>query len=182
MKSVRIIPAALIGTLLALNWYSAQRTIDIAPIAPSDASADVAAQTAASNVDASGRGTAIAANSEANDLAFQERPLFSPSRRPREPQRAVAAEPEAPESDALARSTTAAESSGLRLIGVMQIGSTQRRALIRGADAPNGVWLAPGGEINGWHVSTIDTETAVVAKSGGSEQLILQRRAAGDAR
>ena len=172
--STRIITAAVIAALIALNWYIAQRPIDIAPIAPGQtATPNAAANHAAERQIADGNVTAMPATG-ATDTAFRDRPLFSPTRRPREQQIGVT-QPAIPAGDTAEPAPASTDQSGLRLIGVMQIGRDDRRALIRASNAPDGLWLAAGGEVDGWRVATIEPEAVTVAKSGSSEQLVLRR-------
>lgn len=181
MTSDRVIPAAVIAALLALNWYAARRVIDIEPIAKSDTSIEAPRSNNAAHVDTAIGGELIEPGTDATDVAFLERPLFSPTRRPRDPQNAVAPAAEASTRNGDQPTATDAP-SGLRLIGVLQIGKNDARALIRAAGTPNGTWLAPGGEMNGWRVSRIERDRAVIAKDGGTEQLVLRRYNADDAR
>lgn len=180
MTRTRILPAAVVAALLALNWYAAVRTIDVAPITPAATSTDAPSGGDALEPSISGAADAGTLN-DGTENAFLARPLFSPTRRPSN-DRQAARQTETAEDTQIVDGTPSAEPSGLRLIGVMQIGRDERRALIRAANAPNGLWLALGGEVDGWRVSTIEPETVVVAKSGGTEQLVLRRSAADDAR
>lgn len=180
MTKTHILPAAVVAALLALNWYAAVRTIDVAPIVPVATSTVAPSDGGPLEQAIPGPGNAGALNDEIGN-AFLARPLFSPTRRPPNDQHADT-QAETPEQTENASAAASAEPSGLRLIGVMQIGRDERRALIRAANAPNGLWLAPGGEVDGWRISTIEAETVVVAKSGGTEQLVLRRSAADDPR
>ncbi len=89
------------------------------------------------------------------------RPLFHPDRRPIEIAKPVVAPtviPDAPPPPV----------DQLQLVGVMQTGPNQFRALIRsGADAP-GQWLVVGDQLQGWRLSAIasDGVTIVVARPG----------------
>lgn len=180
MTRTRILTAAVVAALLGLNWYAAVRTIDVAPIAPAATSTVAPPSGGPLEPSISGAADAVTSNDDTGN-AFLARPLFSPSRRPSNDQHADA-QAETPENTEIVSGTPSGEPSGLRLIGVMQIGRDDRRALIRASNAPNGLWLALGGEVDGWRVSTIEPETVVVAKSGGTEQLILRRSAPDDAR
>lgn len=159
--------AALVAGLVYLNWYLADMTVDVAPIA-ADRSSSAAAPGAGTTFTAAGPVITLGDLPETT-----ARPLFHPTRRPfvAKPQEKMAAV--GPPSEAA--EPEAATPSGLSLAGVMATGSKGRRALLRPEGQTNGTWVEEGGDIGGWRVQSIDDDRVVVEKSGNEEELVLDR-------
>ena len=162
-KLVIAVLAGAIAVLVLLNWYLVQSPIDISPIAPSTGNVD------APRPDNSDLATALDKKSATQFQETASRPLFNPSRRPAQRDRA-------PAKDGLA------ETSDMRLIGVMKSGDHPPRALIRFANAQTGKWLAEGEQFNGWKLRKVNARSIVVEGSGRSHELTLSsaRRAPDD--
>ncbi len=128
----------------AATWHALVVEIDTSPIAPGqperlaqpDDGASSAAPRAGGKLDDFPQTTA--------------RPLFSASRRPPvkpQPKPVPQPPPELPE--------------GLRLVGLMENGPGDIRALVRAGQA-QGSWLSVGDRVEGWTVSRIDKDGLVL--------------------
>ena len=147
-----------IGALAYADWHFYHRRIDISPLA-SVASGEQSKPPAA--------GDKLATiPPPQSDAAFPQtvaRPLFHPDRRPFERAKPVVVEvlpPPAPPPPI----------AKLQLVGIMQTGTNQYRALIRnGTDTP-GEWLIVGDQIQGWQLRSIapDGVTVAVARPGNT--------------
>ncbi|MCP9229983.1 hypothetical protein NMG46_06950 [Mesorhizobium sp. LMG 17147] len=150
--------AAIIAGLVAVNVALYDTPVDIAPIA------------SAKGRDG-GMTSAPGGSLEIPDLGdFSEtfeRPLFSPTRRkfvpePIEPQpvevAAVAVEQPAPPQNA-------APAVAPSLLGISIHGGAAK-ALLRIAGADNAFWYGNGETVDGWTVSTIDKNQAVLERNG----------------
>lgn len=152
----------LVAGLAGANIYLAQTPMDIEP----DASAAARPRTSA---------LAVAALTTPLDAkpasAFTEtvaRPLFNAQRKPAERPASAAAPQAGPEE--------------LRLMGILQVGSGPRRALIRPGGEQKGVWVHEGEEVGGWTLRSIGTGSVVVGNGGASHELSMSMRRAGDER
>jgi hypothetical protein len=111
--------------------------------------------------------TLIPAHPETGETGVQfsqalSRPLFRQSRRPFVPAQ-IAAEPEPPGEPPVAE--PAFDSSGFILRGIL-IEGIAKQALIATADAPEGVWLAPGSEVAGWKLVDLESDGVALAAGG----------------
>jgi hypothetical protein len=151
-RGARLGIATLAGAVVLLgllNFYSWRSSVDISPITPPPD------KTGAPRPDSTAPATALDKKTADDFRETVRRPLFNPDRRPVE-RKETAAEPKA-------------EVSDLRLVGVMKAANQPPRALLRSADAPNGKWIAEGGEYNGWKLRKVN-ERSVILQSGGRSQ------------
>jgi len=161
-RGTRLGVGALTGAVVLLGLLSLHlwRTpVDISPVTPPSSKAEVARPASAEPTTALDKKTAE---------LFQEtvaRPLFNPNRRPVERKESAAVQAKA-------------ETSDLRLVGVMKVGKEPPRALLRSASEPTGKWIAEGGEFNGWKLRKVNDRSVVVQSGARSQelQLTLPRR------
>ncbi|MCL4766552.1 MAG: hypothetical protein KJZ80_10000 [Hyphomicrobiaceae bacterium] len=143
------------GVAAAVNWHAVVMEIDISPLAPHEP--ERSAQHDAESPSAKPR-------SGGKLDAYPEtvaRPLFSATRRPPvkpQPKPAPAPPPALPE--------------GLRLIGLMENGPDDSRALIR-AGQTQGSWLSVGDRIESWTVRSIGKDAVVLEAGSHSHELRL---------
>ena len=158
-----VIPLMLlgvVGSLGFLNWHLYQSTVDTTPLALPDQATPGDALKPQDDL------ALPAARSEAAFPQFVARPLFHPDRKPIE--RVKPAVVEAAKSVAPIQPP----SEKLQLIGLMQKGPKDYRALIRGPGNSPGEWLAVGDEIQGWQLWEIAPDSvvlAVVASDGSAK-------------
>ncbi|MGX5805654.1 hypothetical protein ACWGS9_31195 [Bradyrhizobium sp. Arg314] len=165
---MRTVPALGIGIaaagLIATNVVLYETAVDVSPVAP-------AQRTGArppTGVDQS----ATAADMGGFAETF-ERPLFSPTRRkfvpaPVEPKPvAVTAAPPTPPPQQVAVSVVAPS-----LLGI-SISSGTARALLKTEGSAAADWYANGETIDGWTVSAIDKDQAVLTRDGRKARLSL---------
>lgn len=158
-RGARLAVAALAGAaalLLLLVLHLLQRPIDVSPASPPMGNA------ASRPPEALQLATALDKKTAAQFQETVNRPLFNPSRKPVQRQKAEAGPPK--------------EAGKLRLIGVMQLGPGPRRALIRFSGERTGRWLAEGAEHNGWKLSKVNAHSVVVQAGGRSQELKLLTR------
>ena len=104
--------------------------------------------------------------------AIVARPLFAKSRRPFQPEAAIAPAPpiEPPSAPEAQLPIMAAET--LVLKGVF-LHATTARALIASASNPDGTWLEAGAEIEGWKLQHIEREMVRLGRASHSTELKL---------
>lgn len=150
--------------LIATNVVLYDTTVDISPLAP-------AQRTGARQQAGAVQGAAVP---DPDGLAETfERPLFSPTRRkfvpaPAEPKPVeVAAAPVAPPPQ-----ETAAPVVLPSLLGI-SIGSGTARALLKIEGGTAADWYANGETVDGWTVSAIGKDQAVLTRNGQEARLLL---------
>ena len=148
---------AVLVSLALLNLYALMTPIETAPIAPAPAR-DGDRKTATDPVSLSGRRTDP---SFLRDLTG--RPIFHQDRKPAP--REVAATPSAVESGP----------AGFELVGLMEGDDGIRRAMIRSGEQPAG-WIGKGEQINGWQVTSIDSDQVTIEALGQRTSLKLYGR------
>jgi len=156
--------AAMIAGLALVNVALYNTPVDITPIA-------------------SGKGHDGALASAAGSLQFPEagdfsetfqRPLFTPTRRkivpppaPPQPVEVAVAPAEQP-----APSPEAAPAAAPSLLGISRNGGAAK-ALLRVAGSDSAVWYGNGETVDGWKVSAIDKDQAVLERDGKVARILL---------
>lgn len=165
---IRTVSAVVIGLtvagLIAINVVLYETPVDLSPMAPVQRTGSKSPPGAAQST----------ATLDANGFAETfERPLFSPTRRkfvpvPVEPKPVqVAAAPATPQLQAPGAPIVAPS-----LLGIV-IGSGTARALLKPAGTVAADWYANGEIIDGWTVSAIDKDQAVLTRDGRQARLSL---------
>jgi hypothetical protein len=101
------------------------------------------------------------------------RPLFSPTRKPpepRPPEPVADQQPMPPEQPPQPIQVTSPDT--LILKGIF-IDDGHRLALVQTPAAPQGVWLAQGGTVEGWTVAQIEKQSIAIEANGQSASLTL---------
>lgn len=165
---MRLLSALCLGAaaaaLVLTNLVLYETPVDISPLSPSQRSTPKAAAAGSSETVPD-----VAAFSE----TF-ERPLFSPTRRKFVPAPveqkpiAVAAKPVSQPEPQPAAAPVAAPS----LLGVSINGGTAR-ALLQAAGGGAAVWYASGETVDGWTVSAIDRDQAILRREGQEARISL---------
>jgi hypothetical protein len=113
---------------------------------------------------------AMPENLTATRAEIKARPLFFKSRRPYQPPAPQTAETAPPTAATAIETAIAAES--LTLKGVF-LGSPFSRALIVSPANPNGIWVAHGGEIEGWKIEDVAASQVRLAQQQKTAVLTL---------
>lgn len=162
--SGRDVLSAVLGLLIiglgVLGWFASRLELDVSGVPPA---LDKGLEREAFDL---GPGNGADEKPIAQFSATIARPLFHASRRPLEVP--VVAPPEALK---VARAP-APDAEGLKLVGVMQVGST-KRALIRTAEEPQGRWVAVGDTIAGWKLTAVGDGAVKLEASGYLHELKL---------
>jgi hypothetical protein len=137
----------MVGGLGLLNWWLLALELDISAIRPAAALADGVPAAAPPADD-----TPLA-----DFKAIVERPVFNASRRPSAPA----------ETGSVVRPP-----SDLQLIGVA-IDGERKRALLKTQQQPRARWIEEGGSIEGWVVSSVRADGAIVASGQQTHELRL---------
>lgn len=158
----RLLAALGIAALAALNWHVLTIPIDISPAAlPAEDNAAFPASPAPAEMPAA----ATRPPSYKQTLA---RPLFRPDRRPRDK-----AMPDSAATPRQQPGRTLEPPSGIELVGIIKEGRGDGRALIRSADAPVGIWVQLGHELQGWRLSRIEARSILLEAGDRQLQLTL---------
>ena len=159
--------AAALGALALVNWRLAVTPVDVAPQASAEVEPEPA-DTPPAPAAGSPRRRALEELTET-----LERPLFAPDRRPTPPAKGSPA-PAAPAAEA------EPEAAGLRLVGMMRVGGSDHRALIRVPGETHASWVTIGAQIGGWTVRAIEKDKVVVESASRRAELLLRAAPAED--
>ncbi|MEQ1717733.1 MAG: hypothetical protein ABL907_17440, partial [Hyphomicrobium sp.] len=160
---------AVLG-LAALNWQILSTPVDLTPIAPPPAGPGATTSTVI------GDAAPVSRAVIGGDSEILARPLFRPDRRPfvpkpvaevvpPPPEQAPAAVPTPPQSEPAAVPVPPLP-PGLKLVGIVGGVQGARRALLRSAEMPEGKWYPLGSDLNGWKITRIDADEALLAANG----------------
>jgi hypothetical protein len=153
--------ATIIAALAFLNWWLLNVEIDRSPLEVSSAGRAVETKPAA------GPPALPGAPSSAAVRTTLERPLFHPDRRP------ILA-PREPTVDKVAtRGAAPQPPGGVMLMGTVVSGPATRKALIRTAGLPVGVWLGLGERLEGWQLVSVEARSAVIEAQGARHEIEL---------